>query len=92
MDLFIPKPISHGTQLIAVASERIKENLYDYDNLTDKDGNMYSILEHFAFDKKDAFPGGLMLLATGQSLEADKVWRAYPKSDKLYFFIVKKQA
>lgn len=90
MDLFIPKPASHSMQLIAVASERLKENVYEYDNLEDKDGNNYEIIEHFEFLKDQPFPGGLMLLAVGEEVSSDIVWKAYPRSDKLYFFIVKK--
>ncbi len=91
MNLFIPKPASHSNQLIAVASERLTKNVYEYDFLEDKDGVKYKIIEHFEFSKEQRFPGGLMLLATGQEVESEIVWKAYPRSDKLYFFIVKKQ-
>jgi hypothetical protein len=87
-EIKIPKPKSHSVRLIAVASERVKDNVYNCDYLTDDEGNKYKILEHFNVPKTAPFPGGLMLIATGVEVQPEDIWGYYKKSDSLYFFIV----
>lgn len=81
------KPLpKHDYVLITLAEEQLNgKKLSEYDYLGE-----YKIVDYFEYEKTDPFPYGLLLLSTGQEIESEKIWRAYNKSNKIYFVICQK--
>ena len=85
----IPNSPEHSYKCIAVPGERLTKEVSDYTFL-ESEKQKFEIIERVCILKGEIMPVSLMLLATGKFIPAIDVWKNYQKSDRLYFFIVKK--
>ena len=76
-------------RLIPVPSEKMEGKKSEYKYIQDDSGNKYEILQTYTFEKNEVFPGGLMLLATGQKIKSVDIWEKYKNSEYIYFFVCK---
>ena len=89
MILQVPKLPEHGYILIAVPSERMKDPVSDYKEI-ESEGVKYKVVQWVTIMKTEHMPSLLMILATGQDLSRDEIWKAFKKSNKIIFFICEK--
>ena len=75
-------------RVICVASEVLKSRELSTINVLSDGTDNYEIQDTWEVlrDEVEPFPNMLMLLATGQTVAKDKIFRIYSKSDKIYFF------
>lgn len=86
-ELKINNLAKHNCRLIAVASQVLKENVYEIDSII-FENEKYTVIDMFTWNtQEEIFPQGLFLLSTGEILEEEKVRRAYNYSKYIYFFV-----
>lgn len=83
----IEKLPTHNLRLIAVPNEKFT----DVPKQIEHGDDLYKVLDYFVYTNREPMSYGMLLLATGELFDEDKIWQAYPKSNKLYFFIVQKE-
>lgn len=89
--LQIKSPQSHDYRIIVVAEETLEGRPISEIKVLQADNESYEIQGIYKIEKKDeTFPDELMLLAIGQQISKDTIFRIYKKSNKLYFFICRK--
>ena len=88
MDVEIKVLNKHRFRMIAVAQQNLGgKMIFDIDCLV-FEGRRFKVHDKFTFERGDSIvPGGLMLLAFGQKVEAEKIWNKYPNSERIYFFV-----
>ncbi|MCJ7802741.1 MAG: hypothetical protein MUP82_10340 [Candidatus Marinimicrobia bacterium] len=69
----------------------MKKNVSDYKEI-ESEGVKYKIVQWVTIMKSEFMPSTLTLLATGQDLSMDEIWKAFKNSDKIIFFICEKTA
>ena len=88
MNLTIEKLPSHDIKCIVTPSENLDNPVNDYKAIT-FDGMEFEIISHTTISKPNTIPSTLKLLAIGEDMPDERIWKAYPASEKIYFFIVK---
>lgn len=86
--LRIKEPPEHNYKLIVVAGERIETKEPKF---LESKKNKYKIIDKITIEKGEQIPIVLNLLSIGQYLDSDDVFKAYKKSNKIIFYICKKQ-
>ena len=89
MNLQLNKLANHDIRCIVVPKENLSVPVSDIETITYKD-NKFIVLDFISIYKDEKIPMVLKLLSTGQYVSDDKIWEAYNKSSKLFFFIVEK--
>ena len=80
------KIIDHNVRLVAVPDEKLSGKAAS----DIKTVNGHEVLDFFEFKKSEkTTPNGLFLLATGERIDAEKVWGVYRKSERVLFFLIK---
>ena len=87
MNLQLTEPPAHGFKLFAVPGEKLQDKpVSDWKTINDK----YKIIDCISILKGEVLPIVLPLLAYGQFIDIDDVWKNYKKSNILYFLICEK--
>lgn len=87
MELVIPSIPESRYRLICVANQLLNNNItVDIDIIRCK-GQHFKPVECFSFTKDDPYPGGLMLMALGQRVKPEGIWKKYDKSDRILIFV-----
>ena len=88
--LQVPHPPEHSYILIAVAGERLNDKpVSDYEFL-ESDKQKFRIIDRVEILRSENIPTVLSILATGQFLTNEDVFKAYNKSNNLNFFLCEK--
>lgn len=88
--LQIPHPPTHSYILIAVAGERLNGKSVSDIRFLESEKGKYKIIDRIELLRGEFMPMTPMLLATGQFLTSGDVFKAYNKSNNLYFFVCEK--
>lgn len=82
--------VEHSSRVIAVPSEKLECEAVDLKGIVcgDDKYKVYSFWSH----RKGAshLPKGLFRMATGTTVDADKIWNKYPDSHTIYLFLCEK--
>lgn len=90
MKIRIQTPAQHEVRLIAVPDEKVRGCACDIEQLQDDTGKLWDVLDYFEGFKSDKiWQHGLTALALGKPYDPDIIFRQYPNSEKVYFFIAK---
>jgi len=80
------KILDSSYRLVVVPSQRLTGKcLWGSDVKTIND---MPVVDFYTFTRDDAFPGGLIMLASGVRVTGDQFWAKYRKSERMYIFIV----
>lgn len=90
MDLRLKAIPGHDVILIPCPGHLVKLPLSCYRNIIVKDES-FKILSYIVHKKGEFFPEALSLLSTGALFDDQEVWNKYPNSNRLIFFICRKQ-
>lgn len=86
-NLQVPEPPAHGFKMFAVPGELLQGKLIsDWKTVNDK----YNIIDCVQILKGDILLSVLPLLAYGQYIDINDIWKKYSKSSILYFLICEK--
>jgi hypothetical protein len=88
--LQVQEPPVHDYCIIAVPEKKIKGKISDIEILK-SDKSAYDVVDVIQCLRNGLIPSVLILMATGSYINDKDIWKAYNKSNSLYFFLCKKK-
>jgi len=87
MQLNISKIPESKLLLIPVASQNLDNDCASDVSTIHCGERVFKSHTHFSYNKTDTFPSALFRLALGFDLIKDQIWKQYPQSHRIVFFV-----
>jgi hypothetical protein len=90
MELEVKKIPTHDYFLLPVAGENLNGSPAAFITKIKHENKVYEVFDYFVYRKNDLKPRALLMLAIGKDINEISLFNAYPNSEAIYLFVVKK--